>query len=86
MNLRHVAVLALIGWYLSISPIGKTAPKDIPDLALTFGMFSAQVFETKEECEKAGQDFVRQFYANARKNGEQVALPPNPQCVEGQAK
>jgi hypothetical protein len=49
-------------------------------------MFFAQDFETKEDCEKAGPDFVRQFYANARKNGDQVALPPDPSCVERKSK
>jgi hypothetical protein len=90
MKLRHAIALALVGWYLTIPEVGKTTPKDCPECAVQLNataFFSRKEYRTKEECEKAGQDWIREFYADARKNGERVAFPPsNPECVEAKAK
>jgi hypothetical protein len=44
------------------------------------------VYKTKAECEAAEAKLVPNFYANAAKNGEQVASPPSrASCFEDQS-
>ncbi len=89
VKLRNTTALLLLGWYLAISEIGKTVPKDCPDCAVQLNAtasFSRQEFKTKAECEKAGEDWIREFYTDAKKNGERVAFPPaKPECFEAKA-
>jgi hypothetical protein len=73
-----------VGWYLTIS-IGQTYPKDCPGCGVALGVsqaFGGPPFKTKADCEKAGDDQVRVFYAEAKKNKEQVAWPTSYRCVE----
>jgi hypothetical protein len=83
VKLRHAAALALVGWTLVIDGPGKTAPKGcticVASLEKT-RLFSTG-YKTKAECEKAGDDFTRDFYARVRKTGEVVVFPPGtPEC------
>ncbi len=85
MKLRHAAALSLVSWSLVIPEAGKTVPKDCANCAVTLEAraIGASGFKTKAECEKAGADYVRNFYANAEKNGQRVAVPPGkPECHE----
>jgi hypothetical protein len=82
---RHAAALALLGRTLLIPEVGKTIPKGCLDC---FVSLEAQArigpeFKTKGQCEKAGNDWVRDFYVTAQKNDAQVVFPPKkPQCIE----
>ena len=89
MNLRHTAVLALMGWTLFIPQIGRTYPKDCPDCpfqSIATRVVFLQKFKTKEDCEKAGQDYVRKFFLDAHTKGERIASVPSPVCTEVKAK
>jgi hypothetical protein len=84
MKLRHAAAVTLMGWSLYISSIGKTCPKG-PNCAYSLELAAVGVtgFKTKEECEKAGAEWLRNRYATAEKNGGRVAVAPaKPQCTE----
>ena len=85
LNVRHAAALALVVWSLWIPEVGSTVPQDCPDCAVTLEARAefARPFKTKAECEKAGQDWLRDFYADARKNKERVVFPPeSPVCTK----
>jgi hypothetical protein len=84
MKFRYTVALALIGWTLVIEP-GRTAPKGCTDCAVTLEGYLAvkHGFKTKAECQKAGDDFVRDFYTNVQKTGDVVASAPGkPDCRE----
>jgi hypothetical protein len=82
MKLRHAAALALVGWYLSVTN-GGTVLKDCPDceVGATPSSFSGP-FKTKAGCERAGTDEVRNFYADAKKQGERIIRPTSFVCYE----
>jgi len=84
MNLRHAAALMLVGWTLFIPEVGKTIPKECSSCAVTTearAMVGPE-FQTETECEKAGHEWVRDFYTKAERNGERVAFPPaTPECT-----
>jgi hypothetical protein len=85
MKVRDVVALALVGWTLLIHGFGKTAPKGCsPCVATLEGQLLVRPgFKTKAECQKAGDDFVRDFYAKVRKTGDVVVFPPGkPDCRE----
>jgi hypothetical protein len=89
MKLRHAAALALVGWMLVIPAIGKTIPKDCQDCAVTLEANAerARGFKSKAECEKTGEDWFRNFYADVRKNDNRVVFPPSkPCCVKNEGK
>ena len=84
VKLRHAAVLALLGWFLSLY-VGETYPKNCPECAIAGSIqtsFDSLPFKTKAECDKAGHNKVRAFYARAKKNGEKVTRPTSFRCVE----
>ena len=83
MNPRHAAAFALVGWTLWFPEVGVNRPKD-GDCNIGFGAVAGRGgdFRTETQCEKAGEDFVSDFYAMAKKNGEKVCVPPaKPQCI-----
>jgi hypothetical protein len=82
MNLRYAAGLALVGWYLSVTT-GATVPKDCPDCEVgeTPSSFGGP-FKTKAACGRAGTDEVRNFYADAKKQGERIIWPTSFVCYE----
>jgi len=77
--------IVVLGWTLLIPEAGKTMPKGCRECGATLDALAMgeSEFRSKAECPKAGFDFIRDFYATARKNGEQVAVAPSkPQCLE----
>ena len=85
MRSRHAVALALVGWMLFFSDPGKTVPKACPNclVSLEQQTLSTGSFKTRVQCEKAGDKFVRDFYATAKKNDQKVVIPPaKPQCTK----
>jgi|HubBroStandDraft_6_1064221.scaffolds.fasta_scaffold1244194_2 hypothetical protein len=88
MKPRHAAALALVVWCMSFEN-GRTVPKDCPNCGFDLAMHASMgcVYKTKAECEAAEAKLVPNFYANAAKNGEQVASPPSrASCFEDKSK
>jgi hypothetical protein len=83
MKLRYAMPLALLGWYLS-TRIGSTVPKDCPECGVGGAgyEYGGPPFKTKADCEKAGRQEVQDFYADAKKRGEQVLDPTSFVCLE----
>ena len=79
MKPRHALALALlVVWCLSVRG-GGTVPKDCANCGIGYGDYLTVVcvFKTKADCEAARDNAVRDFHANAEKNGERVASPPS---------
>jgi len=81
MKIRYAAAVALVGWTLIIRDVGGTCPKGTDCFQFDGRAEFMSGFKTREECEKAADDWLREFYAEAKKNGETVvAAPAKPQC------
>jgi hypothetical protein len=87
-KLCNAATLALVGWCFFMPDTGRTIAKDWPsDMPLAFTLeargFKQCGFSTKDECEKAADQWRRDLYSTADKNGQRVAVPPQPaKCTE----
>lgn len=86
MKLRHAAALALVGWFLATSQaLPNEDIHECPDCAvggIVVQGFGGPPYQAKADCEKAGQQFIRNVYAEARKEGERVTESPSFSCTE----
>ncbi len=85
MRTHHATALAVVGWVLFFSYPGRTVPKACPNclVDLPEQTMSIAAFNSREQCETAGNKLVSDFYASAKKNDQKVVLPPaKPRCTE----
>jgi hypothetical protein len=56
MNLRHAAALALVGWYLMISPLDPANMTQVDTGAPLSKWHSMKTYSSKTECDKGRDD------------------------------
>ena len=79
MNLRHAAVLALVGWYLMAPPFDRvtlTFRKDVPvsewDNLNAVHLHWEGEFDSENECEEFKTQTVRSYLLNPEHQGDGV--------------
>jgi hypothetical protein len=66
VNLRHVAALASIGWYLMIPPLDNNKPQaNLP----VSEYWQHQSFDSARECEASKEGYLKKYQANAKETG-----------------
>jgi hypothetical protein len=79
-----VRVVPFVVWCLGVT-LGTDCPKNYPNCPTTleFEAHSCEKeFKTQAQCESGAAKYVRDWYADADKNGDVVVLAPTAECVE----
>lgn len=76
---KKQAATLLLGWGLIVY-FGKYVPKDGGSANLGMAEGYGPIFDTEEECTAAGKKAVSDFYTEARKSHEKIAVPTRYKC------
>ena len=79
-----VRAIPFVVWCLGVT-LGTDCPKNRPKCAVTLELEAhscEKEFKTQAQCESGAAKYVRDWYADADKNGDVVVLAPTTECVE----